>query len=457
MRSQLREQLTPIEDDALPMLRAHALTAVRSLSVVLIVMTVAYASLEVAMGQWSTAAARPLVGAACLGVFLASRGRGARHPQLLLFILAAALMAGMQLPLLADDGPEIDLTPLLGFVPLLLVAFVPWRPSLSLLLTAMVLCLATLRHVLGSPAEAAMPAEIQLFVTLCLGVLSALASQVQRRVWYQLEAAKTRADLLSFDKMASLGRLTAGIAHELKTPVAAALNGAESARHLVAELRDSIGHPQVDDADLRTIAAELDDSLGGIRGDVERCARYVHAIRDQTRSMNEVDRVAVNVLDRVDAVRALLSHRLKTSRIRLEVDVAEDVVVTGDPGKLDQVLTNLVTNALDACEPHSTASCVTISASRRSGGVVVHVRDDGPGVPVELQQRIFEMLFTTRGREGTGLGLAICREIAEGAFGGRLALVPSRVGASFELFCPDLDARASRAVAVPWRPLARSA
>lgn len=236
--------------------------------------------------------------------------------------------------------------------------------------------------------------------------------------------------------MSNLGRMTAGIAHELKTPLAAIQNSIESARALVAELEQSIGHEDVTADDLRDIARELAVSVEGVGSSAERATSYVGAIRHHGVGGGiPGPQVAFCVADRFAAVSALMSFRLRTSRVRLEIDATDSgAMIFGDPGKFDQVLTNVVANALDACEDSGRGAWVRLSCRAVDGQVIVAVDDDGPGVPPDIAPRIFESLFTTRA-EGTGLGLAISRDLVQGELGGRIEYVPSSRGARFEIRC----------------------
>lgn len=103
----------------------------------------------------------------------------------------------------------------------------------------------------------------------------------------------------------------------------------------------------------------------------------------------------------------------------------------GDPGKLDQILVNLIENAIDAIADGGSGSVVSVRIAGAPGRVLVDVVDDGPGIPEALRERVFEPMFTTRGdRGGTGLGLPIAREIAGLAFDGDIRIEEnSRQGA----------------------------
>jgi signal transduction histidine kinase len=116
----------------------------------------------------------------------------------------------------------------------------------------------------------------------------------------------------------------------------------------------------------------------------------------------------------------------------VSVGVAPGLTIDADPEQLERVLTNLLVNAAQAMNG---AGQVWIDAERDAGATVLRVRDDGPGVPADVGDRVFEALFTTKAK-GSGLGLALCRRIVE-AHGGTIALAPSPRGALFRIAIPD--------------------
>jgi C4-dicarboxylate-specific signal transduction histidine kinase len=271
-------------------------------------------------------------------------------------------------------------------------------------------------------------------------ILGAIATQLQRRLWHRLE--KARAQLTASDRMSVLGRMSAGIAHEMKTPLAAAMNGLESTRALAAELAESIDHPDVEPADLHEIAREIGVVVEGAASATRRAARFIAAIRSQTLQGSDAEYAPFAVKNVVDAAITLVEHARRQARIEVDTTrVAHDLVVEGDEGKLSQIVTNLICNAVDACAD-GRGTKVSIGAQRDGGSVLLVVEDDGPGVPIEHRTRIFDALFTTkRDAEGTGLGLAISRDLAEGSLGGTLVLAESARGARFELRFPGTTAR----------------
>jgi signal transduction histidine kinase len=118
--------------------------------------------------------------------------------------------------------------------------------------------------------------------------------------------------------------------------------------------------------------------------------------------------------------------------VAVAVEVPQGIVLDADPDQLTRVLTNLLINASQAMNGKGH---IKIEARREGSSTVLRVQDDGPGVPANLRDRVFEALFTTKAK-GSGLGLALCRRIAE-AHGGTVTLEPSEQGATFRISIPD--------------------
>jgi C4-dicarboxylate-specific signal transduction histidine kinase len=230
------------------------------------------------------------------------------------------------------------------------------------------------------------------------------------------------------EEMAALGRLVAGLAHEINTPLGAALNGLMVARELVAECEAAAGDPAVSEADRRAVFGELAKTIASVEEWTRKAAAYVRSVKAQGRTSAGPEAAfdLRRLLER--DLQPLLMHRLRlvggTLELRMPPDLPE---LHGEPSRLGQALANLVNNAIDACEglsPERTR--VVVEALRDGGDVVVHVRDRGTGIPSGDQERIFDDFYTTKPPgQGTGLGLSIARGIVAGDFGGTLACTTS--------------------------------
>jgi two-component system C4-dicarboxylate transport sensor histidine kinase DctB len=168
-----------------------------------------------------------------------------------------------------------------------------------------------------------------------------------------------------------------------------------------------------------------------------RVAEFVRAMRSQTTVERAEAQSRFSVVERIAPIERLMTHGLRKAGIRLEVVGDPATFATGDPGRLDQVLTNLIQNAADSIAESGVGETIRIEVKRmEDDAVAIIVEDNGPGIPDSVRARVFDYLFTTRAQSGgTGIGLALCRDIVVGEFGGCLDLreVAGPHGARFEI------------------------
>lgn len=263
--------------------------------------------------------------------------------------------------------------------------------------------------------------------------LSEMNSNLERRISERThELEQSRNYLLAAERLASLGQLTAGLAHEVNTPLAAAMTSFKQADTLAQEYRDSIGLSQVSEADHREIADELGQKLQLGINSLDRLGEIVRKMRSQTRQQSE-GRVRVNLAGVVRDTLDLLQHPAMKAKVKLSLEAPAEVFLVCEPGRLSQIITNLVTNAIHACEEahqrqQGIGRQVLVRLAEHSHEICIEVQDDGLGIPEAMRERIFEPLFTTKeaGR-GTGLGLPIVRDIVTSNFAGTLEF-SSQVG-----------------------------
>jgi signal transduction histidine kinase len=220
------------------------------------------------------------------------------------------------------------------------------------------------------------------------------------------------------------GKLTSALAHEVGTPLNVISGRAEMALRAL-----SPEHPA--HADLTTIATQA-----------ERISGIIRTLLDSVRGQKpEVQRVALDAL--LPQLAALLGHDARRRRVALEAEVPPDLPrVAADPGQIQQVVLNLLVNALDAT-PAGGRVRLTAGPAQRDGrhGIAISVSDTGSGIAPAVRDRIFEPFFTTKPPgEGTGLGLSISRDIVR-EHGGRLTVEsPEGLGATFTVWLPAAEA-----------------
>jgi signal transduction histidine kinase len=250
------------------------------------------------------------------------------------------------------------------------------------------------------------------------GDLQTFSEDLEQRV---LERGKALEDsqsrLIASEKLASLGRLTAGLAHEINTPLAAAMHSLYQAQELSREYKSSLDVPSVSKDDHKEIAKDLEQNLSSAQLSLERLGEFVRRMRSQTRlsSNSETFHPSQSIRD----VITVLQHRATAMNITLGLFEPNDVLTLhGDPTRFSQVVSNLLVNALDACEG-KTDGFVSVRLAGTDTEVRLEVHDNGVGITEDIQQKIFEPMFTTKEvGQGTGLGLAVVHDIVHGGFGG---------------------------------------
>ena len=260
----------------------------------------------------------------------------------------------------------------------------------------------------------------------------------------ELEAANLAiqdgsAMLLQSEKMASLGRLTAGIAHEINTPLAAARAAVAQVARLASEYENSIDDVDVTSGDHREISGEMQKSMALAERGLERIAGFVRGIKEQTHSDVEAPRVRFDAVPVIRESLLLVQHALSSGQCSLVFEAPEDSVkLRGNPGQLAQVITNLVTNAVDASPVGGT---IAVAVKTHDNCTDIIVTDTGRGIPPDVLPRIFDFLYTTKvAGKGTGLGLAIVSGIMTDTFDGSVQ-VHTEVGkgSAFTLHFPTAD------------------
>lgn len=228
------------------------------------------------------------------------------------------------------------------------------------------------------------------------------------------------------DKLAALGKLAGGVAHEINSPLAGILAFAQMA---LREMSEDDAHKQ----DMR----EIEDAA-------RKCKAIVEGLLGFARQDKPSDTSEFDVFDSVRSTLRLASPMLKKSRIELHTFLpchGTRAVVRGTPGKIDQVILNLITNAIQAMEHGGT---LEVSAHVQDPHVVVVVKDSGEGIDPSIIGRIFDPFFTTKTiGEGTGLGLSISYSIVKQHGGDIEVQSQMGVGTTFTFTLPLVSVQAS--------------
>jgi signal transduction histidine kinase len=227
------------------------------------------------------------------------------------------------------------------------------------------------------------------------------------------------------ERLAAAGTLAAGLAHEINNPIAFVL---ANLNHLQTLRKEGNS-----DAEIEEVLLETQEGIARLRTIVDELLRLART-GDRISEPVQLARV-------VESVLPIVRHEAR-GRVRIETSLAYAPLVNGDPGRLGQVVLNLIQNAIHALSLGERGGTVSVSVAAVPGGVELVVGDDGPGIPDHVLPRIFEPFFTTkRNGEGTGLGLAVTGEIVS-RHGGTIDVETSAEGTRFRVTLPAAEALA---------------
>lgn len=249
---------------------------------------------------------------------------------------------------------------------------------------------------------------------------------------------QTQAKLLVQEQMASLGRLTASIAHEMNPPIAATRAALLELERLVEEYAASVDDAAVQAANHRAIAQGLRDGVALATTSACKAAEFVRSIETQTRDLSPAELHSFDVVPCVREALLLLNYALRQANCPADfAPEREHLEIHGSPGRLAQIVTNLVTNAIDASVPRG-GGPIHLTLARGETSIDLGVTDVGSGIAPELLARIFEPMFTTKPfGQGTGLGLTIVRDIVTRDFGGTVEVTSTPgLGSTFTVHLP---------------------
>jgi len=251
-----------------------------------------------------------------------------------------------------------------------------------------------------------------------------------------LEAQQT---LVETEKLASLGGLVAGVAHEVNTPVGITLTTASHLALVTQQISESLKLGAIKKSDFQNYLNTARESCDLILSNAERAANLIQSFKQVAVDQTSEARRDFELNDYLHEIITSLQPKLRRTRIRVNIECPPDIKMDSFPGALSQVITNLVMNALIHAFDDTQVGKISIQAQHlENDNVSLLIADNGSGIPSSYLHRVFEPFFTTkRGSGGSGLGLHIVYNIVRQQLWGTIEVKSTMgEGTSFLIVIP---------------------
>jgi signal transduction histidine kinase len=364
--------------------------------------------------------------------------------------LVSALAIFLQTELLANVGPvAILLAPLLWLAARCRPVF---AAAAAFIISLSIVWTTTFGiGYFGNPDlsvnERVLAAQISiLLVTIGASVLAALFEEIRdkrRSAEAALRASETQRYLIETERLAALGRLVAGVAHELNGPIGISLTVASTLAYRCANFADQIVSGPVRRSRLVDFSDGCRDAANQLVVNLQRAGELIQSFKQVAADRSQADRRIFDLKLATEQIVASVRPGLSKYRDSLALEIPSDIMLDSYPGAYGQVLTNLIFNAVTHGFAGGLDGHVLIKARHLDPGQVeITFSDDGGGIPEEVQRHVFDPFFTTGRAQGrTGLGLYIVRNLVTDQLGGRISLVSAPGKGT--IICMTLPLRAS--------------
>lgn len=238
-----------------------------------------------------------------------------------------------------------------------------------------------------------------------LGILMLFKDITQHKL--DMQALKDNQDILiERERLASLGQLIGGIAHNLKSPIMSISGATEGLIDLIKEYEESIVDKDVTIDDHLAIANDMKDWISKIKSYLEYMSDIITAVKGQAVALSENTVDSFTVEELTKRVDILMKHELKKALITLNLDlkVPTSLMIHGNINGLVQVINNMISNAIQVYKGKE-GQTIDLIITQEKNDVIVSVRDYAGGLPKEVQEKLFKEMITTKGKDGTGIGL----------------------------------------------------
>lgn len=251
--------------------------------------------------------------------------------------------------------------------------------------------------------------------------------------------------LIERERLASLGQLIGGIAHNLKTPIMSISGAAEGLTDLVKEYDNSIGDKEVTEQDHHDIAKDMSSWIEKIKTYTEYMSDVITAVKGQAVNFSSTNNVHFYMEELLKNINILMKHELKNALVTLNIinNVPSSIYINGDINCLVQVINNMISNSIQSYnnEPNKN---IDLILNVKDNNLIIQIKDYGPGIPKEVQEKLFKEMITTKGKNGTGLGLFVSFSTIKAHFNGNILCDSDKNGTTFSIVIPLIQKNNSK-------------
>ncbi len=273
-----------------------------------------------------------------------------------------------------------------------------------------------------------------------IGQLTIAFNDIQKITKKNIATIKSNQNqLIEQERLASLGQMIGGIAHNLKTPIMSISGASEGLDDLINELNNSIGNPIVTNDDYHDIAKDMSSWVQKIRDYTAYMSDVITAVKGQTVNLSETENIFFDLEELVKRVDILMKHELKNAIIYLNVHmyVNNKITIHGDVNSLVQVINNMISNAIQAYNGKTEEEINLDFNTDDNNNLIISIEDHASGLPQKVKDKLFKEMITTKGKNGTGLGLYMSYSTIKAHFNGNITFESEEgKGTKFNIILP---------------------
>lgn len=228
--------------------------------------------------------------------------------------------------------------------------------------------------------------------------------------------------LVEQERLASLGQMIGGIAHNLKTPIFSVAGGLEGLSDLINEYDASIETPSVTNEDMHDIAKDMREWIEKLKGHISYMSDVITTVKGQTTTLADNAIVDFSITELFKRVDILMKHEIKNAlaTLKIENNVGDADLLSGNINSLVQIINNIISNSIEAYSNQYKDKKIELTAIQNNHNIIISVKDYGPGISPTAQEKLFKEMITTKGKNGTGLGMFMSYSNIKAHFNGDL-------------------------------------